>query len=403
MKLLLLHFSAGRIGGVETVLAEHAALFSKHGHEVTIASGSRVEHETETKCVQVPLLAPEHALVQAAQRELDAGAPGENFAAVQSGVAVELTELCQSVNVVFLHNLLTMPFHLAATAALWQLASDMTGVRFLAWVHDLAACNVDYALPHRSRDPWRLLATAHPRVEYVAVSALRQRELVALTKIDPARCRVIPNGLAPAAVLGLTPRVAQLAEERRLFENDLILLQPARLVRRKNVELGLHVIAELQRRKIRAVLLVTGPPDSHSPESQRYARELRALAEALGLADEVLFLHEFFAVTKSDLVGLYALADVLFFPSTQEGFGLPPFEAALHRMPIFCADIEPMKTLLPSQVTFFDPAMDPGALTEILTRTLAADAATATRKQVLRDFSWETIYAHQLAPLLLHP
>ena len=41
MKLLLAHFSAGRIGGVETVIDEHAALFSKHGHEVTIVSGSR--------------------------------------------------------------------------------------------------------------------------------------------------------------------------------------------------------------------------------------------------------------------------------------------------------------------------------------------------------------------------
>jgi hypothetical protein len=46
--------------------------------------------------------------------------------------------------VVVMHNLLTMPFHPGLTEALWQLADDLTSVRFLAWVHDLAACNPDY-------------------------------------------------------------------------------------------------------------------------------------------------------------------------------------------------------------------------------------------------------------------
>src|SRR5439155_1352993 len=43
------------------------------------------------------------------------------------------------------------------------------------------------------------------------------------------------------------------------------------------------------------------------------------------------------------VVDLYALADVLVFPSESEGFGIPMLEAGLHRMPIVCSDIPALR------------------------------------------------------------
>ena len=400
MKLLLLHFTAGRVGGVETVIEAQAALFSRHGgHEVRVISGSEAARDG-VRHLQIPMLSPGHELSREAQRELDAGAPGENFSELRATLVAQFAPLVREAAVVMLHNVLTMPFHLAWTSAMWQLAHENPTTRFIAWVHDLAARNVDYALPFRDREPWRLLAMAHPRIEYVAVSDLRKRELVDLTGLDEALCRVIPNGVAPAELLALSPDVARLVEGRHIFENDLILLHPARLVRRKNIELGLRLVAELKQRGVRATYLVTGPPDAHSEQSAACARELAILKEELGLEGEALFLHELFAVTRRDLVSLYAVSDALFFPSRQEGFGLPPLEAALQRLPIFCADIEPMNALPRHHMTTFAPTTPPGKLAALIVETLARDEAFRARKQVLREFSWEAIYARHLGPLL---
>ena len=71
-----------------------------------------------------------------------------------------------------MHNVATMPFHLALTEALWELGRRLTGVRFIAWVHDLAVCNPDYHLPPMDAPPWNYIARAHSRYRYVAVSDL---------------------------------------------------------------------------------------------------------------------------------------------------------------------------------------------------------------------------------------
>jgi hypothetical protein len=73
---------------------------------------------------------------------------------------------------------------------------------------------------------------------------------------------VIPNGCGCRQVLGLTERVPAL----KLEEAGLVLLQPTRFVRRKNIELGLRVLAELPE----AVYIVTAAPDPH----QRMGRSI---------------------------------------------------------------------------------------------------------------------------------
>lgn len=114
--------------------------------------------------------------------------------------AVGLEGWLAGQDVVFLHNVTTMPFDRVLTAALARAAERLAGVRFVAWIHDLAAGNPDYEIAANDE----LLARAHPRYEYVAVSELRRRQWEALTG---ARSRVIPNGVDPSRVLGLTERV----------------------------------------------------------------------------------------------------------------------------------------------------------------------------------------------------
>jgi hypothetical protein len=50
-------------------------------------------------------------------------------------------------------------------------------------------------------------------------------------------------------------------------------------------------------------------------------------------------------VTDEILRDLYLLSDCLFYPSRQEGFGLPIIEAASYRLPIWCQDVPAYQAL----------------------------------------------------------
>jgi glycosyltransferase involved in cell wall biosynthesis len=374
VKIALVHYTyTPVVGGVEIIMAEHARLFAEHGHEVTVYCDQGASDDPR---IQVELLP-------------DADDAAELSLALEPGLARQ--------DVVIMHNVATMPFHLTLTEALWELGRKLTGVRFIAWVHDLAACNPDYQLPPLDLPPWSYIARAHARYSYVAVSELRRRQFEKLTRVS---CRVVPNGLDPERLLGLTASIAELARVRHLLEREIVLLHPTRLLRRKNVELGLRVAAALNAAGRNCAYVVTGAPDPHQAASRAYVNELHALRSELGMEEDALFVHEEFPIDERDLTSLFVLADALFFPSRQEGFGLPILEAALHRLPIFCAAIEPLDSLLTHGVSFFPLDAEPAQIALKIAARLGSLDAWQARNQVRRQYAWPAVYRNHIAPLL---
>ena len=68
----------------------------------------------------------------------------------------------------------------------------------------------------------------------------------------------------------------------------------------------------------------------------------------------ISWVNELFYVDERQLHSLYMVADAMLFPSRQEGFGLPLLEAAAHRLPVFCSNIEPLKSIALSGTLLFD-------------------------------------------------
>jgi glycosyltransferase involved in cell wall biosynthesis len=301
------------------------------------------------------------------------------------------------MDVVMIHNVATMPFHITLTEALWNLAKRLTSVRFVAWVHDLVACNPDYELPSIEEWPWSSLTRAHDRYRYVAVSELRKKQFIELTG---GKCTVIPNGVEPTRLLGLTESITELAQAYDLLGREIVLLHPTRLLKRKNVELGLRVTAALKAAGRSCAYLITGARDAQNPASQAYAEHLVSLRDELGLQDDALFLQADVPIPERDLASLFVLADALFFPSRQEGFGLPVLEAALHRLPVFCAAIEPLTSLLTQGVTFFPLDAEPAQIALTIAARLGTTEAWQARHQIRRRYAWPAVYANYLAPLL---
>ena len=364
MKIALIHYTAAPvIGGVERVMDEHARLFVANGHEVTIICGGGGD---------------ERAVRLAADPSADAQ-------------ALALRPVLAGQDVVIVHNVMTMPFHIGLTEALGRLADELPTVRFVAWVHDVSLVNPDYT-EHPA-----ILRRSHPRFEYVAVSALRLRDYRKATHEFSKPCRVVPNGLDPVRVLGLPPNVAEYARAHELLDGRMVLFHPARLVRRKRIEVSLMIAKDTLMRRKSATILVTAVGDPHRQDSRAYLDELRA---KFGAESGHLLVSDELAVGDEELAGLYLLSDAVLFPSRREGFGLPLIEAALHRLPVFCSDIDPLRGLLRENVTLFSPDAKASQIALVIATTLEGSPGYRERKRMLREYSWPAIYRTHLAPII---
>jgi mannosylglucosylglycerate synthase len=223
---------------------------------------------------------------------------------------------------------------------------------------------------------------------------------------------VVPNGVALADFLKLgqeTRAVLAAAELDRAWQAGvLFLLLPARITRRKNIELGLRVAAELKRQGQAVRLVVTGPPGPHNPKNDEYVRELLALRTALEVEEEVVFLMERWqeqdgrprTLPDEVIADLYRCADALFFPSTQEGFGIPILEAGLVRLPIFCTRLQPFVEVAGDTPYYFDPQDDPADIAELIRERLAQNVQYELRRRVIENYTWEGVFEKQIKPLV---
>ncbi|MFO0764681.1 MAG: glycosyltransferase family 1 protein [Patescibacteria group bacterium] len=84
-------------------------------------------------------------------------------------------------------------------------------------------------------------------------------------------------------------------------------------------------------------------------EQDVFMKRVQAQSEAMGLPRVRFSGH----LSDQELADHYAQAAAFVFPSSFEGFGLPPCEALSLCTPVICADIEVLREVLPEQGVFF--------------------------------------------------
>ena len=404
MKIALVHYAYPPvIGGVEFVMEQQAALFARRGHAVKIIAGRAESTVDGISVEEIAELSPGHPRNVQAQAEIAGTGPAPAYVELKAELKTRLGEVLADCQVVLVHNMMTMHFNLAASAALAELAEEgVLDGRFVNWVHDIAAIDENYDLGEfLGREPWSLLAGAPECFEHAAISKKRQQQYCELTGLGAGACPVVPNGVRYIRLLKLTDPVRKLCRKYGVLYQDIVMLQPTRILRRKNIEFGIRVLAELKRAGHKVIYLVTGAPDVHNPATRDYGLELRELACELGVDHEFHFLSEEFEISDEDLVSIYNASDLLFLPSRQEGFGLPLLEAAVFRIPVFCARVEPMCSILEHNVNLFDLAEEPGVVARRVVATLDHDSGYRARKEVIKKYSWERLFDERIKPLFL--
>ncbi len=403
MNIDLLHYAAPPvIGGVESVMARHARLMVEHGHEVCILAGRGAQTDSRVGFALVPEADSRHPEVLKLKAELDHGRVPADFEPLVERLTAEIAEQSAHTEVLIAHNVCSLNKNLALTAALHRFSQGRDAPRLILWHHDLAWTTPRYQAELHDGYPWDLLRTDWPWAQQVVVSEQRRAELAALLRVPAERIEVVPNGVDARQFLKLEDETAELHERLQLGEAAPLMLLPVRITRRKNIELALSVLASLRERLPKAKLLVTGPLGPHNPANQQYFDELLALRRQLQIEDAACFLAECVdhSIPDAVIADLYKLADLLFLPSREEGFGIPVLEAGLAGIPVFCSDIEALRELGAGQAHYFPPDGDSRNIARQIAEALAEDATYGLHKRALQDYSWERIYQARIAPLL---
>lgn len=387
------------------MLGHQARLLADDGHFVQIVAGRGAQVDDRIPFITLPLADSRHPDVLAVKAELDAGRVPVEFAQLTERLTQALGNITLGVDFLVAHNVCSLAKNLALTAALKNLSERSGAPHLILWHHDLAWTTPRYRSELYEAYPWDLLRTDWPDVTQVAVSKLRQRELAELLGVPLDRVHIVPNGLDAGRFLKLEKQTRSLVEELDLILAEPLLLLPVRITPRKNIELALRTMSVLREKYPHALLVITGPLGPHNPANVAYFEMLLALRSELGLESGVYFLAEYSDEYLPDEVvaDFYHMADALFMPSREEGFGIPILEAGLEGLPIFCADIPPLRELGGDLVSYFSPDGDPEDVATIIADRMESDPVFSLRVQVRREYTWKLVYKDSIAPLLKVP
>lgn len=254
---------------------------------------------------------------------------------------VELPELGVSFR-----NLRFLRHHRRRHAAdLWHMTGDSTyvsvvlpGRKTIISIHDCGFFVRNRNLKTRLIK-WILLDIPVWHAAHVhAISEKTKEEIVRLTRCKPDKIRVIANPVSP--MLSYKPRPFRLDAPRLLFIG---------LTENKNFERACEAIAGL-----RCVLVIIGKPDPLQKE----------VLDRLGISHVIRH-----GLTETEMAAEYEDADIVYFPSLYEGFGLPVIEGFRAGRAVLTSDISPMRDISEGAACLVDPLM-PASIREGLLRLI---------------------------------
>jgi glycosyltransferase involved in cell wall biosynthesis len=274
---------------------------------------------------------------------MDAGAPPQ---------ADELEAALAGADLVVVENLCTIPLNLPAARAVGRMLAGRPAVM------------------HHHDPPWQLPHHAHVTELPLDDQAWRHVVINRHTR-DELACRGIDSTVIYNGFDRDPPRGDADATRRALGvrAGERLLVHPVRAIPRKNVPAALRLAEKLD-----ATYWLLGPAEDG------YDDTLAGLLDGAGCP----VIHR---RSPGSMHDAYAAADAVVFPSTREGFGNPPVEAALHRRPAVVGHYAVAEELRALGFRWFDPD-EPAALDEFL-RDPDGRLLDHNRQVAIRHFSQE--------------
>ena len=348
----------GRIGGIDGVALEAEKwieVFNRLGHTTYIISGQfqerKINSVTETLVPEMSFFSPESFWEQKKafhhpETELkDLLEHIEYYAKTISNQIINWTTK-HKINLLVSENASALPAHLSMGLGIKN-AAEKLGIPIITHDHDFAwERGKRYVSPHPEITklindvfPLRL-----PNSYHAVINLHGQKTLKEKFNRDSI---VVPNVMDFDIEFGaLNNHNISLKKDLGLAENNIVLSQVTRIVRRKGIDVAINLINKLNDKNIK--LLITG---NHADDEESiYYNELVEQIHNLNLYKQVIFADHLINNTgiNTKIDNMYSLSDTYAnstactYFSTYEGFGNAFVESILSKTAIFVNNYKPV-------------------------------------------------------------
>lgn len=348
----------GRIGGVDGVALETEKwieVLEKMGHEIYVVSGEfenwNRDPEKSTLVVEMSFFSPEGYWEQ----KKSFLKPDQDIHDLQYHINLYSKVIYErllnwvrdkKIELLISENASALPLHLIMGLATKKLVHK-TGLPTIAHDHDFAWERGNrYISPYQEINdiindafPLRLPNVIHAVINTPAQQTLKDRYNLDSIMVPNVMNFDIPYGMK-------TQENMTLPKDIGCQDDDILIFQVTRIVKRKGIETAIELVEKLQDKRIK--LVITG--DHKDETDNNYYDELVDLANKLNVPDQVIFASEIITnkgydtadQVKYSLADAYAHAQAATYFSTYEGFGNAFVEAVLSKTPIFVNNYKPV-------------------------------------------------------------
>jgi glycosyltransferase involved in cell wall biosynthesis len=383
----------GRIGGVDGVALETEKwidVLHSMGHGIYILSGQfqdrQMNPETETLIPEMSFFSPESFWSQKKAFFYPETDPQELIEHLNLYSKVIYKKILnwiseKKIELIISENASSLPSHLEMGMAVNK-AVLKTGLPTITHDHDFAWERGErYVSPHPEIN--KFVSEVFPlRAPNSVHAVINTNARITLKERYGREALVVPNVMDFNKPFGIpNEKNEKLARQMGFSDDDILLFQITRIVRRKGIETAIQLLDRLDDKKVKLVVTGNYADDAGSA----YYNELVNLIHELKLGNQVSFSHHLFhnrglsnsgGEVRFSLSDAYARATACTYFSTYEGFGNAFVEAVLARRPIFVNNYEPV---------FMPDIGSKGFRTVMIEHGILTDEAVSEMAEIIHD------------------
>lgn len=253
--------------------------------------------------------------------------------------------------------------------------------RYIVMAHDMiqSALAEKYYGSIKERLNVRMQIKALKNAEkIIAVSEHTRDDVAKYSGVDPSKIEVVYNGVSDCFKVVDNPKIT------RFDLPEKFVLNVGGIDWRKNVEVMFSAFSKLLETDKSWHLVMTGDIEG----DDRYRAFMAKLAKS-GLAGNVMALGY---VSTEELVMLYNMAQIFFYPSLYEGFGLPVLEAMKCGTPVISSRSSSIPEVAGSAALLIGSDDEKGfadGLVEMATNRQRRDEMISAGLEQAKKFSWD--------------